>query len=164
MSETRVVVTGTIAAPAEAVFAALADPARHVEMDGSEMCQKPAPGTGRLTAVGQSFVMHMAHPELGAYSTRNTVVDLEPGRRIAWGPDADVLSEQILALLGDIKPGGHVFGFELEPTDEGQTAVTHYYDWSGIKDPRYGGFFPFISAEQMAETITRLGQVVARAG
>lgn len=163
MSETRLVVTGTIAAPPEAVFAALADPARHVEMDGSEMCQKPAPGTERLSALGQSFVMHMAHPQLGRYSTRNTVVEFEPGRRIAWGPDAEVLSEEILGLLGGITPGGHVFGFELEATPDGRTAVTHYCDWSGIKDQRYGAFFPFISAEQMAGTITRLGGLVARA-
>lgn len=163
MSETRQVVTGTIAAPAEAVFAALTDPALHVEMDASETCQKPAPGTTPISAVGQSFVMHMAHAELGEYQTRNTVVGFEPGRKIAWATTGEVLSPQILGLIGDIEPGGHTFGWELEPTADGQTAVTHFYDWSTIKDPRFGAFFPFISAEQMAGTMARLAEIVTRA-
>jgi hypothetical protein len=164
MSETRQVVTGTAAAPAEAVFAALADPAQHVEMDASETCQKPAPGTAPISALGQSFVMHMAHPDLGEYQTRNTVVGFEPGRKIAWATTGEVLSPEIQGLLGDIEPGGHVFGWELKSTPDGQTAVTHFYDWSTIKDPRFAAFFPFISAEQMAGSVARLGEIVARPG
>jgi uncharacterized protein YndB with AHSA1/START domain len=165
--EKRLVVTGTADAPPEAVFAVLADPARHTEIDGSSMCQGCS--TGPITGVGQSFVMDMYREALGKYQTRNEVVAFEPDRRIAWRVSPETSSPEIDGLLGDpsnpdrIQPGGHTFAWELEPTGDGQTKVTHTYDWSTLTDERFGAFCPFITAEEMSSTLSALG-AAARAG
>ena len=74
-----------IAAPADRVFALLATPARHPDLDGSGMVR----GTDAdqvLSAVGDVFAMRMCNDFLGDYVIENRVVELEPGRRIAWEP------------------------------------------------------------------------------
>ena len=87
-----------------AVFDLLADPARHVDIDGSGTV-KASRGGGRRLALGDSFGMDML---LGvAYSTRNVVVEFDENRRIAWqtlaaaplgrevgDPGADILQRQ----------------------------------------------------------------------
>jgi uncharacterized protein YndB with AHSA1/START domain len=161
--ETKQVVTGTVAAPPEAVFAVLADPGRHPEIDGSDMLQGRSGGSGPVTGVGQSFVMDMSHPALGQYQIRNEVIVFEPGRRIAWAPAPERLSPEIIELVGDIKIGGHHFAWDLEPAPGGETNVTHTCDWSGVEDERYAAFFPFISQEQMSQTLARLGAAVGSA-
>jgi uncharacterized protein YndB with AHSA1/START domain len=159
--ETRQVVSGTVDAPPEAVFAVLADPARHREIDGSGMCQGCS--SGPITGVGQSFVMDMYRDGLGNYQTRNEVADFEPGRRIAWRPRLETSTPEIDKLLGDIESGGQTWSFELEPTADGKTRVTHSYDWSTIHDERFGAFFPFITPEEMSKTVSALGTAAAKA-
>jgi len=155
------VVTGTVDAPPEAVFAVLADPARHAEIDGSSMCQGSS--TGPITGVGQSFVMDMYREGLGKYQVRNEVIAFEPRRRIAW-PGLETSSPEIDRLLrGDITPGGHTFAWDLEPTRDGQTKVTHTYDWSTITDERFGAFCPLITPEEMSSTLSALGAAAGAA-
>lgn len=158
----RQVVKGTIAAAPEQVFAVLADPARHAEVDGSGMLLGAPSGEGPVTKVGDAFLMEMTQEGLGEYQIRNEIVAFEAGRKIAWVPRASRLSPQIVELLGDIDPSGYHFGWELEPTADGQTAVSHIYDWNGVTDERALAFFPRVSAEQMAETIARVADVVAK--
>ena len=158
--EKREVVTGTVDAPPEAVFAVLADPSRHSEIDGSSMCQGCS--TGPITGVGQSFVMDMYRDGLGKYSIRNEVSAFEPGRRIAWRPAPEVTSPEIDGLVGDITPGGQTWSWELEPTGDGKTQVTHSYDWSTIRDERFGAFFPFITPDEMSGTVAALGAAASR--
>jgi uncharacterized protein YndB with AHSA1/START domain len=165
--EKRLVVTGTVGETPEAVFAVLADPARHPEIDGSNMLQSCS--TGPVTGVGQAFMMDMYREGLGKYQSRNEVIAFEPGRRIAWRVSVGTSSPEIDGLLGDpsnpdrIQPGGHTFAWDLEPTGDGQTKVTHTYDWSTIRDERFGAFCPFITAEEMSSTLSALGAAASAA-
>jgi len=71
----------TISAPADVIFAILADPRQHVLIDGSGTVKATLKAPERLTA-GARFGMKM---KLGApYRIVNTVVEFEEGRRIAW--------------------------------------------------------------------------------
>jgi uncharacterized protein YndB with AHSA1/START domain len=94
--------------PAE-VFALLADPRRHAEIDGSGTVQQVVEAPERLE-LGSQFSMGM---KMGAsYRTANTVVEFEPDRLIAWKHFAP-----------------HRWRYELEPV-EGGTRVTETWDAS----------------------------------
>ncbi|HET9692112.1 MAG TPA: SRPBCC family protein [Acidimicrobiales bacterium] len=113
----------TIPASAEAIFAVLADPGRHHEIDGSGTVTGPPATAARLRRVGDSFTMPM---RMGLpYRMVNTVVELEEGRRIAWQPRLAV------PLLGGVV-GGRVWRYELEPV-AGGTLVRETWDLS--RDP-----------------------------
>ena len=105
----------------------VSDPQGHVAIDASGMLQA---ATGEpAKAVGDEFVVHMDREALndfplGLYDVTVKFVKFEPDREIAW------------TILGAIQPPiGHVYGYRLEPVDEG-TLVTSYYDWSNI-DPAW---------------------------
>src|SRR4051812_5789292 len=127
MADERMEVQRTIRAEPAAIFRVLSDPQGHVTIDSSGMLQD-ATGTP-ATAVGDTFVVHMDREALndypmGRYDVTVTITKFDPDREIAW------------TILGQIKPAiGHVYGYTLEPTDEG-TLVTSYYDWSDI-DPQW---------------------------
>jgi uncharacterized protein YndB with AHSA1/START domain len=149
------VVTGTVDAPPEKVFALLADPARHAEIDGSSMCAGCS--TGPITGVGQSFVMDMYREGLGTYQVRNEVTEFEPGERFAWRTNLETSSPEIEAFRGDITLGGTTWAYSLEPTGDGKTKVTHTYDWSTLYDERFAANCPFITVDEMTNTISALG-------
>ena len=108
------------AAP-EPIFDLLADPAGHAEIDGGGTV-KGARSGGRRLALGDRFGMDM---HLGvAYSTRNTVIELDENRRIAWQTTAS-------GPLGTVL-GGRIWRYELEPV-EGGTLVTETWDLSQEK-------------------------------
>jgi hypothetical protein len=106
--------------------------------------------------------MDMHREGLGKYQIRNEVTAFEPGRRITWTPSPEVSSPEIDGLLGDITPGGQTWTWELEPTGDGKTQVTHSYDWSTLKDERFGAFFPFITPEEMPNTVAALGTAAGK--
>lgn len=98
-----------VPAPPAEVFALLADPRRHAEIDGSGTVQSVVDGPERLE-LGSTFSVAM---QMGAkYRTTNTVVEFEPDRRIAWKHFAP-----------------HRWRYELEPV-EGGTRVTETWDAS----------------------------------
>jgi uncharacterized protein YndB with AHSA1/START domain len=107
-----------IAAPPEAIFRFLTDPAKHAEIDGSGTVVKVKGDSQELT-LGSTFGMAM---KMGVpYSMQNTVIEFEPGRRIAWqtrGPGA----------IGS-RVGGRIWRYELEPV-EGGTLVRESWDIS----------------------------------
>ena len=108
------------AAP-EPIFDLLADPAGHAEIDGGGTV-KGARSGGRRLALGDRFGMDM---HLGvAYSTRNTVIELDENRLIAWQTTAS-------GPLGNVL-GGRIWRYELEPV-EGGTLVTETWDLSQEK-------------------------------
>ena len=120
-------VSRRIAAPADQIFAVLADPARHMELDGSAMLRGDVDATP-IAGVGDVFVMKMYFDQLGGdYVMRNHVAAFEPGRRIAWTPaGGDERSTQ-----GEFEidvPAGHQWSFDLEPDGSSATVVTETYD------------------------------------
>ncbi|MHA6781596.1 SRPBCC family protein [Pseudonocardia saturnea] len=149
-------VSGTIDAPPDKAFALLADPARHTELDGAGMLRGLDSG-GEVSSVGDAFVMRMNQDGIGDYMMRSEVTDFEPGRRIAWAP-AIHPPGSLSHVIGELDPSGHTYAWELEPTPEGGTRVTHTYDWSGVTDEGALALYPRVSEEQMAASITRLGE------
>lgn len=152
----RIEVQRTIPAPPAAIFALLCDPQGHVAIDSSGMLQD-AEGEP-VRGVGDTFVVHMDREALndyplGKYDVTVSIATYEQDREIAW------------TILGRIEPQiGHVYGYALEPVDEG-TLVTSYYDWSGI-DPvwREAGIFPILSEGALRATLGILGRTVVRGG
>ena len=139
-----------------AIFRVLCDPRGHVAIDSSGMLMA---ATGDpVSAPGDSFVVHMDREALndypmGEYDVTVTITTLVPEHEIAW------------TIVGQIRPPlGHVYGYRLEPMEDG-TLVTSYYDWSSI-DPAWkeGGIFPVISEGALRATLGILARTVARGG
>jgi hypothetical protein len=150
----RIEVQRTIKAEPSRIFALLSDPQGHVAIDSSGMLQD---ATGQpVSKVGDEFVVHMDREALndypmGKYDVTVTITTLEPDREIAW------------TILGQIRPQiGHVYGYRLEPADDG-TLVTSYYDWSNI-DPQWkqADIFPVISETALRATLGILDRTLVR--
>ena len=154
MTTERIEVQRTIEAEPAAIFRILCDPQGHVTIDSSGMLLD---ATGDpVAAVGDSFVVHMDREALndyplGKYDVTVTITAFEPDREIAW------------TILGQLRPQiGHVYGYRLEPAEEG-TLVTSYYDWSDI-DPvwREAGIFPVMSEGALRATLGILARTLRR--
>jgi hypothetical protein len=149
----RIEIQRTIPASASDIFAVLCDPKGHVAIDSSGMLQD-ADGEP-VRAAGDSFVVHMDrealndYPQLGKYDVTVEIQEFEKDRLISW------------TVLGQLRPQiGHVYGYQLQPGDEG-TVVTSFYDWSNI-DPtwRDAKIFPVISEGALRATLGILDRTV----
>ncbi|MFP3901127.1 MAG: SRPBCC family protein [Acidimicrobiia bacterium] len=156
MASERFEVQRTIAAAPARIFRLLCDPRGHVAIDSSGMLMD-AEGDP-VGAVGDSFVVHMDREALndyplGRYDVTVSITRFVPDREIAW------------TILGRIRPQiGHVYGYTLEPVDDG-TLVTSYYDWSSI-DPAWkeADIFPVLSEGALRATLGILARTVERGG
>ena len=111
-----------IPAPPEAIFALLADPRRHPDIDGSGSVKAAKDAPERLT-LGSTFGMSM---KLGfSYSMVSEVIEFEDGRRIAW-------QSRPPGGLGAKFGGGRIWRYELDPVDGG-TRVRETWDISQEK-------------------------------
>jgi uncharacterized protein YndB with AHSA1/START domain len=111
-----------IPAPADRIFAILADPSRHQEIDGSGTVRGAKEGSQQL-ALGSTFGMSM---KAGfAYSMLSTIIEFEPDRRIAW-------QTRPVQSLPKHLVGGRIWRYELEPR-EGGTLVRESWDISQEK-------------------------------
>jgi hypothetical protein len=150
----RLEVQRTIPAAPATIFGLLCDPQGHVSIDSSGMLMD---ATGDpVRAVGDSFVVHMDREALndvpmGLYDVTVTIKTFVPDREIAW------------TILGRVRPPiGHVYGYVLEPVDEG-TLVTSYYDWSTIDASwKESGIFPVISEAALRATLGILDRTIRR--
>lgn len=150
----RIEVQRTIdAAPAD-IFAVLCDPQGHVAIDATGMLQD-AEGAP-VQAVGDSFVVHMDREALGdfplgRYDVSVMISEYEQDSLIAW------------TILGQIRPQiGHVYGYRLEPADDG-TLVTSFYDWTDIDQHwRDADIFPVVSESALKATLGILDRTVRR--
>jgi uncharacterized protein YndB with AHSA1/START domain len=141
-----------ISAPPEAIFAILADPAKHALIDGSGMLQGASEAASERLALGVTFGMGM---KMGVrYSTVNTVVEFEENRRIAWqtGPK------------GKLEPyvAGRIWRYELEPRDDG-TLVRESWDITGDHQRfllRLGDIYSKKTRRDMELTLARLDALV----
>lgn len=148
----RIEVARAIASEPAAIFEVLRDPHGHVAIDASGMLMSASGSPA--SAVGDSFVVHMDRDALrdfplGLYDVKVTFVTFEPDREIAWAIGA-----------GD-RQLGHVYGYRLDPIEEG-TVVTQYCDWSGVDERlKASGMFPVISEVVLRATLGILARTVA---
>jgi hypothetical protein len=147
----RIEVQRSIAAAPEAIFEVLTDPAGHVAIDSSGMLM--AASGDRVGGVGDTFVVHMDREALndyplGLYDVTVSIVTYDPVREIAW------------TVEGQLNLG-HVYGYRLEPIEQG-TLVTSYYDWSTVEQAwKDGGVFPVIPEGALRATLGILARTVA---
>ena len=109
-----------------------------------------------MTAVGDSFVVHMDRESLndyplGKYDVTVLITQFEADQLIEW------------TISGVIQPPiRHLYGYRLEPSDVG-TLVTSYYDWSQIDEKyREAGIFPVIPEAALRATLGILARTVER--
>jgi uncharacterized protein YndB with AHSA1/START domain len=108
-----------IPASADRIFALIADPRRHPEIDGSGTVRNAKNLPDKLE-LGSKFGMSM---KLGVpYSMVSTVIEYEPDRRLAWQTRPPGKLSAKLA-------GGRIWRYELEPVDGG-TRVRESWDIS----------------------------------
>jgi len=148
--------TTVIDAPAEVIFAVLADPARHAAIDGTGWVREPF-DRERLTAPGQVFRMDMYHPNHpdGDYQMANRVRVFDPPSTISWDPGYD-------AGDGTLGFGGWTWRYDLEPDGPSKTTVTLSYDWSAVPDSirEHIGFPPF-PPDHLGNSLAHLAELVA---
>jgi uncharacterized protein YndB with AHSA1/START domain len=131
--------TAVIAASPEQLFELLADPAKHPLIDGSGTVRASGASAPDRLSLGARFGMEM---KMGAsYKIRNTVVEFEENRLIAWRHFM-----------------GHRWRWLLKPVDGGKTEVTETFDWSTATAPlviQLAGF-PKKNAQGIEKTLERL--------
>jgi len=133
----------TIAAAPETIFELIADPAQQPRWDGNDNLSQAAPGQ-RVRAVGDVFAMTNTSGKV----RENHVVEFEEGRLIAWNPSE----------VG--KPSaGHLWRWQLEPTQQGTARVTHTYDWTQLKDQKRVPRARRTGTEQLAASLDRLAEL-----
>lgn len=104
-----------VPAPASEIFALLANPRRHHEIDGSGSVKESQINAPERLSLHAKFGMNMRI--VVPYKITNTVVEFEENSRIGWR-----------------HLGGHIWRYILEPT-EGGTNVTEQFDWNSARSP-----------------------------
>lgn len=119
-------VSRRIEAPADELFARLADPTKHPSFDGSGMLRDGS-GNKAVSGVGDVFTMKMHNDEMGDYEMRNHVVEYLLNKRIVWEPVMSAASRpEDVPGIGD--RAGHRWGYELESDGPDATVVTETFD------------------------------------
>lgn len=138
MSSECFTVTRTISAAPTAIFAILADPARHCDTEPTDWVRDavtPEP----ITGVGQIFTMNMYLEAAGGdYVTHNLVTEFDKDHVITWMPGR-------LDDAGNHAAGGWFWRYELHPNGN-HTDVTLTYDWTDTPQEfreQIGGMPPF---------------------
>lgn len=153
-STERYVVTRTIAASPEEIFAVLADPSRHCVTEPTDWV-RDAVDTTPITGAGQIFSMNMFLEQAGGhYVTYNLVNVFEKDRAIGWIPGQ-------LDEVGTHMPGGWFWRYDLAPNGDG-TDVTLTYDWTATSQnfrEQVGGM-PLFPEDYLAASLSTLEQSV----
>jgi hypothetical protein len=113
--------------------------------------EQPNPGSGTGSPKPRSNASSQALRDvpLGLYDVTVSFVTYEPDREIAW------------TIVFNGNPIGHVYGYRLEPIDQG-TIVTQYYDWSNVPDELKSMVtFPVVSESTLRATLGVLSRTVA---
>ena len=149
----------TIDADPEAVFAVLADPSAHADIDGTGWVRKSLDGD-RITAAGQVFRMAMYHPNHPDkdYQIANLVEVFDEPRAIAWKPGTESPETAELSF------GGWTWRYDLETTDPSRTTVTLTYDWSAVP-PHVREYlqFPPFGQDHLDNSLRHLSDLVRKA-
>lgn len=154
MADESISATTVIDAPADVVFAVLADPARHAAIDGTGWVRESLDGQ-QLTAAGQTFRMamyHEKHPD-GGYQMVNRVQAFDPPTAISWEPGQDTGD-------GGLRFGGWTWRYDLDPAGPSTTRVTLTYDWSAVPDSiREHLHFPPFPPDHLDNSLSHLAQL-----
>lgn len=157
-----VAISRRIRASAHDIFQILADPRRHMELDGSQSL-RGARTTAMISGVGDVFVMRMYFPHLGDYEMNNHVVEYEPDRRIGWEPAAGQGHPGAAQDNTDQSRWGHRWSYQLAPDGPDATIVTEIYDCSRVpEDERAQMDDGKVWIEAMTETLKRLDALCSR--
>lgn len=145
--ETHVVsVTRDIAASADRIFELIADPAQQPRWDGNDNLASSDPGQ-RVRAVGDVFTTTLTKGSI----RQNHVVEFVEGRLIAWRPSE----------VGGTPPG-HLWRWELEPSDDARTRITHTYDWSELTDESRFARARATTSDTLRSSMDRLAELAER--
>jgi uncharacterized protein YndB with AHSA1/START domain len=140
-----------IPAPPERIFALVADPRRHQDINGNDTVRDAFDVPERLS-LGATFGMNMDFN--GAYSMTSTVIEYDEPRRIAWQsrPPADSAKWRHMF-------GGRIWRYELEPVDGG-TRVRESWDLSeeGLRWIVIG--YRRKTRDNMTRTLERIERIV----
>ena len=141
-----------IPAPPEPIFALIADPDRHRDIDGSGTVRGlKGESTGGRLALGSKFGMKM---KLGLpYSMESEVIEYEDNRCIAW----QTRPPGVFHNLG----GGRIWRYELEPVPGG-TRVRESWDISQEKVKAIVRPARKRTREAMEKTLERIEQLVTK--
>ena len=148
--------TTTIGAAPESVFAVLADPSTHADIDGTGWV-RGAVDDARLTAIGQVFRMAMRHPNHPDkdYEITNLVEVCDAPRAIAWKPGTES------AETGQLSFGGWTWRYDLEPAGPSRTTVTLTDDWSAVgPEVREYLQFPPFAPDHLDNSLQHLSDLV----
>jgi uncharacterized protein YndB with AHSA1/START domain len=102
-----------ISAPAAELFALLADPHQHGDLDGSGTVVETVRGPQRL-ALGEKFSVRMKQHGV-PYRITSRVTDFDDGKVVEWR-----------------HPLGHRWRWEFQPQSDGSTLVTETFDYSHV--------------------------------
>jgi hypothetical protein len=152
MNGNVVTVERLVHAPAEAIFAIVADPGRHRDIDGSGAIQGAKADAPQRLALGSKFGMSM---RVGIpYSMVSTVIEFEDNRRIAWQTRPPGLVGRIAA--------GRIWRYELEPV-EGGTIVKESWDLTQDMQRWFlkMGPLPEATRKNMEKTLARIEELTA---
>jgi hypothetical protein len=156
MTNESVSATIRIKAPAEAVFATIADPASHAAIDGTGWVRDP-PDSQPLTASGQVFRMAMFHPNHPDrdYEMANVVEVFDQPHAIAWKPGYDPGD-------GALRFGGWIWRYDLSALGPSETEVRLSYDWSAVPEDvrRTGPNFPPFPPDHLHNSLEHLAELV----
>ena len=134
-----------------AIFALVADAARHPEIDGSGSVRRVKAGAPQKLSLGATFGMSMKQGI--AYSMVSTVIEYEEDRRIAW-------QSRPAGFVGKFV-GGRIWRYELEPV-EGGTLVRESWDISRDHQRMFLrlGSLSKQTAESMTKTLETIEGIV----
>jgi len=125
--------TRKIEAPAEVIFAILANPQRHKDFDGSDMLRGVIVDRP-ISGVGDTFTMKM-HRLGDDYLMINCVVEFEPDQRIFWEPapgDPSRTEGDDPSKVGI--PAGYRWGYILTADGDDASVVTEVFDYGPLAD------------------------------
>jgi hypothetical protein len=161
MEPEQLTATIAIEAAPEEIFAVLADPTAHADIDGTGWV-RAAKDDDRITAAGQVFRMAMYHPNAnypsGDYETANLVEVFDAPRAIGWKPGVES------SETGELSLGGWLWRYDLDPTGPSETTVTLTYDWSAVgPDVREHLSVPPFGPDHLDNSLQHLSDLVEQA-
>lgn len=136
----RVSLRVTVNAPAATIFALVANPHRHPEIDGSGTVRDIPVSGPDLLSKGAKFSVGMKQYGL-PYKITSTVTEFADGHLIEWK-----------------HPMGHRWRWEFEEISPGTTQITETFDYARANTPKMLEIFklPQANAEGITKTLQSL--------